>query len=196
MGPLSLISNTAGYLTKKALIGVGKGALEVGKSIPGIAALAGKGTVKAADKMLGVTDSAVGTGIKAGKYMARDALAGMNSGNRFLNPAGNALNLADKFGSRLMKYDYERLERNPLTNELVVHSGGLKFTRLGAGIILGAGALAGSREALNNHMNNRIGTIDPKKVTATPEMEKEEYSINNGGATGDLVFALHNNRKG
>lgn len=196
MGPLSLISNTAGYLAKKTLIGIGKGALEAGKSIPNTAMSAGKSTVKAADKMLGATDKIVGTGIKAGKYMVEDALAGMNSSNRFLNPTGNALNLADKFGSRLMKYNYERLEKNPITKELVFHSGGLKFTKLGAGIILGAGALAGSREALNNHMNNRIGTIDPRKVTATPEIEKEDYAINNGGATGDLVFALHNNRRG
>ena len=196
MGPLGFITNTAGYVARKALVGAGKATLEVG----GIAASAAKKgailTGKAALGVGGLTYKAGAQTVKGARYMGESALAGMNSSNRFLNPVGNAVDLAGRLGRNIMTHQYERLDRNPLTRELIVHSGGLKFTKLGAGIILGAGALAGAKEAVGAHMDNRVGPIDPKKVTAAPRIEKEEYEINNGGATGDLVFALHDNRRG
>lgn len=197
MGPLSLITNTAGYLAKKAAIGAGGLMIDAGKGAAAVtvggAMLAGKGALKGGEMVF----NAGVKGAKGAAWLAEDALAGMNSTNRFLNPIGNAVNLAGRFGSKMLKYEHETLDRNPITRELVVNSGGLKFTKLGAGIILGAGALAGTRDAVGTHLDNRVGPIDPHKVTAAPEIVKEDYSvIDNGGATGDLVFALHENRRG
>lgn len=197
MGPLGFITNTAGYVARKALTEAGKATLEVGKIAASAAKEGAVLTGKAALGVGGLTYKAGAQTVKGAWYMGESALAGMNSSNRFLNPIGNAVNLAGRFGSKMLKYEHETLDRNPITRELVVNSGGLKFTKLGAGIILGAGALAGTRDAVGTHLDNRVGPIDPHKVTAAPEIVKEDYSvIDNGGATGDLVFALHENRRG
>lgn len=73
----------------------------------------------------------------------------------------------------------------------------LKFTPLGKGLVLGAGLYEGLGKAANKFVQGRMGTHDGMMRTATPVIPKNtnapSYS-NNGGATGDLVFAMYNNR--
>ena len=73
---------------------------------------------------------------------------------------------------------------------------GLKLTKIGAATLLGAGIIQGVSSGTQAYMGDRVGTVDPQKYTATPKIEKEDYTLDNYGATGDLVFALHNNRHG
>lgn len=200
MGPINLLTNTIGYGLRQ----VGKAAWSGTKAV-GDAVLTGADKVTIGAAKAGKTGVKLGTKgaykaskgiLSGGAWLARDAVAGMNSKNPGINILGNAITKGIKASDKLMKGTYESYEINPITRELVHRSGGLKFTKLGAGVILGSGALIGARDAASTHMDNRVGPIDPHKVTATPEIAAEEYSINNGGATGDLVFALHQNRRG
>ena len=83
---------------------------------------------------------------------------------------------------------------------------GVRATPLGVGVI-GTGALiAGTGKAANNYMQSLRGTNDGTLRTNAPintyaqgqqvsgQQMGHSYA-NNAGATGDLVFALHNQRK-
>ena len=74
----------------------------------------------------------------------------------------------------------------------------LKFTPLGKGLILGAGLYEGIGKAANKFVRGRMGTHDGMMRKATPIIPQSTTSSssysNNGGATGDLVFAMYNNR--
>lgn len=85
------------------------------------------------------------------------------------------------------------------TGKLKHHSGQYKLGTFGKAAIFGPAAIAGAYGASNQYMNDRVGPIESTPVTAIPVIQKQNYSTtpsyaNNGGATGDLVFALHNNR--
>ena len=73
----------------------------------------------------------------------------------------------------------------------------LKFTPLGKGLVLGAGLYEGMGKAANKFVQGRMGTHDGMMRKATPVIPQNTSSpsySNNGGATGDLVFAMYNNR--
>ena len=130
-------------------------------------------------------------------FLVRDARVGMDSQNRGINLLGYGAERALAAGNKLLKYTPERYVTKP-SGKVVRQGGGLKFTKLGMGVLVGAGALAGARDASEAHIEKQTGQIDANKRTATPEINLEEYApqIKNGGATGDLVFALHQNRRG
>lgn len=198
MGPIGMVMGAAGSLARgvgSMMFGAGRvvgsamlngadsfarGAFRAGKA-------GGKAAARAGNKAMSGAD-----------FMANDIVEGMNRENRGINMVGNAISVASRLAGKMGRYEHELYEKNPMTGELVHHSGGLKFTKLGMGTLLGAGALSGIRDAHDTYLNNRVGQIDPQKYTATPDMRKEDYSmpVDNGGATGDLVFALHQNRHG
>ena len=71
---------------------------------------------------------------------------------------------------------------------------GIKATKLGVGLAATAQLMAGTPQAVNQWNRNRQGTnYDSQPVTSAPSTPA--YA-NNGGATGDLVFALNNLRHG
>lgn len=71
---------------------------------------------------------------------------------------------------------------------------GLKATGLGTTLAIGSAALSGGPEAIKTLNRNRQGTnFDSQPVSVAPQTPA--YA-NNGGATGDLVFALNNLRHG
>lgn len=71
---------------------------------------------------------------------------------------------------------------------------GIKATKLGVGLAATAQLMAGTPQAVNQWNRNRQGTnYDNQPVTSAPSTPA--YA-NNGGATGDLVFALNNLRHG
>lgn len=71
---------------------------------------------------------------------------------------------------------------------------GLKATGLGATVAIGASLASGTPQAIETLNRNRQGTnMDSQPVSLAPTTPA--YS-NNGGATGDLVFALNNLRHG
>lgn len=71
---------------------------------------------------------------------------------------------------------------------------GLKATGLGKAVAIGGSIAAGTPQAIQTLNKNRQGTnYDSQPVSMAPTIPA--YS-NNGGATGDLVFALNNLRHG
>lgn len=71
---------------------------------------------------------------------------------------------------------------------------GLKATKFGVGLAATAQLAAGTPQAVKQWNDNRMGTnFDNQPTTSAPRVPS--YA-NNGGATGDLVFALNNLRHG
>lgn len=71
---------------------------------------------------------------------------------------------------------------------------GLKATKFGVGLAATAQLAAGTPQAVKQWNDNRMGTnFDNQPVTSAP---RTPSYANNGGATGDLVFALNNLRHG
>ena len=71
---------------------------------------------------------------------------------------------------------------------------GLKATKFGVGLAATAQLAAGTPQAVKQWDDNRMGTnFDNQPTTSAPRVPS--YA-NNGGATGDLVFALNNLRHG
>lgn len=71
---------------------------------------------------------------------------------------------------------------------------GLKATGLGTTVAIGASLASGTPEAVEQWNRGRQGTnMDSQPVSLAP---RTPAYANNGGATGDLVFALNNLRHG
>lgn len=74
----------------------------------------------------------------------------------------------------------------------------IKFTNLGKGLVFGSALYEGTGRAVNKFVQGRMGTNDGMMRTSTPIIPQNQSSgssyLNNGGATGDLVFAMYNNR--
>lgn len=74
----------------------------------------------------------------------------------------------------------------------------MKFTNLGKGLVIGGALYEGVGRAANKYVQGRMGTNDGMMRTSTPIIPQIQSSgssySNNGGATGDLVFAMYNNR--
>lgn len=77
--------------------------------------------------------------------------------------------------------------------------GDLKFSKAGVGMLLGGALYEGAGRAVNKFVKNRMGTHDGMMRKATPVIPQVSSNstpsyANNGGATGDLVFSMYNNR--
>lgn len=114
-----------------------------------------------------------------------------------MRPVKAASKTAFNLGGQLIKKDPVKYHFNKLTGKTVRKGGGYKLTGLGVGV-MGSFATAGSAiDGLESTTATAMGTVSSGMLTATPDFAPREYSFaNNGGATGDLAFALHNNRKG
>lgn len=87
--------------------------------------------------------------------------------------------------------------KQPTTNISIDNIKDMKFTPLGKAVF-GVGAIAeGGKRAYDTFKQGRTGRHDGMVHTQTPTIptyqQGSSYS-NNGGATGDLVFSLYNNR--
>jgi hypothetical protein len=67
---------------------------------------------------------------------------------------------------------------------------GVKLSKVGAGVLVGAAAFGAIKEGFNEINTMHMGQNDGMVRRATPSY------LNNAGATGDLVFALNANRRG
>jgi len=177
-----------GKVAGKAIAEVGVGTADLaGNALIGSAKAAGKGAVKTAD------------------FVGEGVLQSLNSPRGIYNPVGTIAGLSKSAADAIIKgplkmgrYEREKHHINRFTGKTEIDPGGLKLTPLGMGVLLGSGALAGAMSAEHQYRSNRIGPVDPQTRTATPSMAPQEYrrGIDDAGATGDLVFALHQNRRG
>ena len=74
--------------------------------------------------------------------------------------------------------------------------GGVKVSKLGKVAFLGAALLGGVKSAAKKYDQIHMGVGDGMITTATPRIPQVQGNIDysNTGASGDLVFAMHNNR--
>ena len=80
--------------------------------------------------------------------------------------------------------------------------GNRRLTTRGLGIIAGATLLSKADDSYYESKAKNLGVVDQKPVIHTPNYNPVKYEMapqkriypDSGGATGDLVFALHRNR--
>lgn len=77
---------------------------------------------------------------------------------------------------------------------------GAKVTKLGTGVFVAGSLVLGTGKAVGDFSKSRVGKNDGNIYNHTPMINGQTFSsmgssyADNGGATGDLGFALHNQR--
>lgn len=197
---------TAGAYTAAGVSkGVGKGAGLFGKGVMN-SALSSPGRVAAFAVGAGATGYALAdidgrrdrgavAGSAAMGAVAATAMPGLATAGATVGAAGvatlggGALGAAGFIGRKAIKMPTEPVS---FTN-----MGDLKFSALGTGMLLGGAAIEGTSRAARKFEQIRMGQHDGQMRKATPlipQAERQPSYANNGGATGDLVFAMYNNR--
>ena len=169
--------------------GIGKLALAFGGSIGLLGLGVGYGAAKVSyhgAKLVGTLGGA-GVGLAAKSLTYKNPLA---------NPVGATLSIAKKASNGLVKYKPSEVVYNKTKDRLETREPSLSLTGKGKAVFAGITALTMINNTANApDPNNR--NIDFKITKATPQYSQQNNSkrqIDFGGATGDLVFALHNNR--
>lgn len=153
----------------------------------------------------------VWAGGQAGKHLGLPVLKGLGkvalgTPGFLINgagPLGSPIKGAAKYGSSLaknmVKYEGSHLKYNKYLGELQREGPSLKMTKFGYGVIGGLAGVQFLRGAYGAYMGSRMGTVDTKTTSLTPDFSPQEYRAQHpdfAGATGDLVFALSANRHG
>lgn len=197
MGVIGGIGRVLAYGAKSAAKSVGKAAW-AGTKMAGKGALiaadkAAIGTAKVVGKTAEVTSGVV-TGVGRNAWRARNNTKGANI-------IGTALNDTKAAVRGMGHWEGAKDVYNPITGKVKHTDSHFALGKFGKAAIFGPAAAAGVLGAGDAYMDNRVGAIDGNVVTATPIVGGNSASgspsyANNGGATGDLVFAMHNNRFG
>lgn len=163
----------------KALLGIGGDTAEgVGRATAAL----GRGAYSVITKAVAPAAGwALSKGAKGVVNLGRGYTSGVNSTNVLRNPIGGIVSHVNSLSNKMLKYNKD---------------GAITMTNKAKGYILGAGALAGGIDAMGAYQDTRIGVADPNMYHAAPKIEPRQYSIDNAGADGSLVFALNANRKG
>ena len=181
-----------GYAWKGAK-SLGIGTAKLGADI----ALGGLGLVGSA--AIGAAKGGLFIGRHVGLPLIKNVAQSVISRNGAMNPIGSGVKLAGKFAGKLIKREPVRTVYNEETKKLETRGGGLKFTKLGMGLIAGGALVKSATGVYDAYMNSRISQMDPYKTSLTPDYRPQEYHVQHpdmAGATGDLVFAMHANRRG
>ena len=199
LGVGNAVGDAAGAVAK----GVGKVGMVVGSAAAGLAigttkvagqiglgagkaALMGVGPVPGIPKMLG------SAAIQTGKFM-------VHGYGPLGSPIKGVAKLAGKMAKNMVTYEKGHMEYNRYLGKLEKKGPSLHLTKFGAGVLGGLAAMQGIRGGMNAYMGSRMGTVDTKTTSLTPDYSPQEYKIQHpdfAGATGDLVFALNANRHG
>jgi hypothetical protein len=122
-----------------------------------------------------------------------DVAASLDSTNRLMNPVGTYANKVGKMFDKLVTHTPGKEVWNAEKGIMESKGGGLKLSGWGKAAV-GIGAVAagayGAKEALET---SHMGTMDGYVTTNTPRVPSYK---DDGGASGDLVFALNANRRG
>lgn len=114
--------------------------------------------------------------------------------------AGAIAGLGATIGGSVIKLGEASL-KNPTNPITFSNMSDLKLNGLGKGLVFGSALYEGLGKAANKFVQNRMGQHDGMMRTSTPIIPQNINSnnrmpsyANNGGATGDLVFSMYNNR--
>lgn len=162
-----------------AAIGLAKLGLSMGKAAGTAALWGGKKIGKAALWVAPrVGKGFLGVAGKVGETVAEP----FTVANR-ARTADNYLDLISSVGDRMITRNRE---------------GNLRLTKAGLGILGGLTMYSKLQDSYYDVKAENLGTVANKPVTATPNYQPVKYGREitpfSGGATGDLVFALHNLR--
>lgn len=177
MGGLFKAGKSIGSAGYGMAAGLGK-AIESG-AVTGGKAVIGAGTVgvKTA-KFIGKSGGALGMGVD--KSMG-GVLGGGVSFNSTLHGMGRAI-----------KGFSEKMVKETATGN------GIKLSGMGKAAVLTGALYGGTRDEVVNSQERQMG-MNTGVTRATPTMmpmQQAPHSMNHAGATGDLVFAMHKNRRG
>lgn len=159
----------AGSLAMPAMGLLGAGISKVGMGAIKNPQIAGKALAGIGSGMIGAGKAAAGTATMAGR-----------TGHYGYRKASN-------FAAGLIKYTPEKTVMK--NGELVTKKGKFRPSAMGYTVAAGIAGVMGANNLVDNRMESRAGTPSGSR-TATPNY------LDNAGATGDLVFAMHQNRRG
>lgn len=142
----------------------------------------------------GRSDGAYVAGKAALGATALSAIPGMASAGTVVAAGAASIGTGVLGGAAAIGRASIKVPKEPLSFS---NMGDLKFSAVGVGMLVGGSAIEGTRKAVRKFEQIRMGKHDGQMRTATPVIPQPErtpsYS-NNGGATGDLVFSMYNNR--
>lgn len=138
--------------------------------------------------MLGA-GTALGVSVLGGGFLKSGLGAGAvgTVGAAAVGVAGHVVGAAGKLGASMIKMPDKKVGLGNL-NEI-------KFKKGAIPLLAGAVAIGGLLKAEQKMTQSRMGTHDGMMRSATPIIPQvSSGGYDNGGATGDLVFAMRNNR--
>ena len=115
------------------------------------------------------------------------------------SPIKGVAKLAGKLGKSMVTYEQGHMQYNRYLGKLEKKGPSLHLSKFGIGVMGGLAAFQGLKSGYNAYMGSRMGTVDTKTTSLTPDYSPQEYKVQHpdfAGATGDLVFALNANRHG
>lgn len=122
---------------------------------------------------------------------ARAAMIGNLEGKVAGNIAKDVLNPLDRHGKALLNIAGKMIKKNPGNNADGIISD-YSLSGFGKAMVIGGSLVKGAKDAFNTYMSSKVGQRDGYISSVTPQIRLAD----NAGATGDLVFALNNNRRG
>lgn len=169
-------------------MGIGSFLLAMGKSGFTTAGSAALGGSKIVGKALYGIGAVMGTGLLGATNLIGTPIAPLITSSATRNRAVSEIGETFKTAGRRWVKDTE--------------DGGLAFTVPAKLAIGGMMTYSSLRDIYPREVAERMGTVDRKPTTTTPDIQPKQYerhppnriTYNSGGATGDLVFALFNNR--
>ena len=159
----------AGSLAMPAMGLLGAGIGAVGMKAVQNPQMLGKGMAATGSAMIGAGKAAMATGSMA-------ARTGYYGAKKMSNIAGG-----------LVKYTPEKTSIE--NGKLITKRGKFRPSALGYTVAAGIAGVMGAKNIVDSGFESRAGTPSGTR-TATPNY------LDNAGATGDLVFAMHQNRRG
>lgn len=182
---ISNVAGTAAKYTAKGAWWLGKQGVRAGFAT---SAAIGIGAIKLAQ--------GIGSfGINTATFLGKSTVLSLHE-NDWRNPIGKTAKGLYNLGASLIDYTPGHQVYDEARKQLTYKAPRMRLTGKGkVALALTGLAMIGS-DVSTNRVRESLGTMDTKVHTATPDYQPREYSVDFGGATGDLVFALHNNRHG
>lgn len=176
---------TAAKYTAKGSFWLGKNGAKAGIATSGAI---GTGAIKLAQGIGSL-------GINTATFLGKSTYLSLHQ-NDWRNPIGKAAKGVYKLSSSLIDYTPGHTVYDEARKKLSYKAPQFKLSNKGKVALALTGLAMIAQDTSTNSARESLGTMDPKVRTATPDYQPREYSVDFGGATGDLVFALHNNRHG
>lgn len=201
LGALSSNFAEGGNMIRGAAVGAAVGGAAIAAA-PFALGAAAKGAVKVlqnSDKIFaGIGNGAaniagaIGTTARAAfTNTARAAMVGNFEGKLARNIIKDVANPIDRYGKSILNIAGKMIKKNPGNNADGIISD-YSLSGLGKAMVIGGSLIKGAKDAFNTYMNDKVGQRDAYISSPTPQIRLTD----NAGATGDLVFALNNNRRG